>query len=79
MRIRAYIRKGLSFVLILLVELYKMVLSPVLPQACRFYPTCSVYAVGAIKKHGPFRGVYLAVKRIIRCNPFCEGGYDPVP
>ncbi|HON77627.1 MAG TPA: membrane protein insertion efficiency factor YidD [Spirochaetota bacterium] len=79
MRIRAYIRKGLSFVLILLVESYKMVLSPVLPQACRFYPTCSVYAVGAIKKHGPFRGVYLAVKRIIRCNPFCEGGYDPVP
>lgn len=79
MRIRAYIRKGLSVVLILLVELYKMVLSPVLPQACRFYPTCSVYAVGAIKKHGPFRGVYLAVKRIIRCNPFCEGGYDPVP
>ena len=78
MSIRAYIRKCLGFVLIVLVELYKILLSPVLPQACRFYPTCSVYAVGAIKKHGPFRGTYLAVKRILRCNPFCEGGHDPV-
>lgn len=79
MSIRAYMRKGLSVVLIAVVALYKVLLSPVLPPACRFYPTCSDYAVGAIKKHGPFRGLYMAVKRILRCNPFCEGGYDPVP
>jgi putative membrane protein insertion efficiency factor len=79
MSIRAYMRKGLSVVLIAVVALYKVLLSPVLPPACRFYPTCSDYAVGAIKKHGPLRGLYMAVKRILRCNPFCEGGYDPVP
>ena len=79
MSIRAYMRKGLSVVLLAVVALYKVLLSPVLPPACRFYPTCSDYAVGAIKKHGPFRGLYMAVKRILRCNPFCEGGYDPVP
>ncbi|HPB80569.1 MAG TPA: membrane protein insertion efficiency factor YidD [Spirochaetota bacterium] len=72
-------RKGLSVVLLAVVAVYKVLLSPVLPPACRFYPTCSDYAVGAIKKHGPFRGLYMAVKRILRCNPFCEGGYDPVP
>ncbi len=79
MSIRAYMRKGLSVVLLAVVAVYKVLLSPVLPPACRFYPTCSDYAVGAIKKHGPFRGLYMAVKRILRCNPFCEGGYDPVP
>lgn len=79
MSITGYVRKGITFVLIIIVKLYKVLLSPVLPQACRFYPTCSDYAVGAIKKHGPFRGACMAVKRILRCNPFCEGGYDPVP
>ena len=46
---------------------------------CRYIPTCSKYAVMAIEKHGPFKGVYLACKRILRCNPFSKGGFDPVP
>ena len=49
------------------------------PAACRFTPSCSVYAIEAIRKHGPFMGVYLAVKRILRCNPWGGSGYDPVP
>lgn len=50
-----------------------------LPPACRYTPSCSEYAVQALKKHGPFRGVYLALKRILRCNPWGGSGYDPVP
>ncbi|MDR1690168.1 MAG: membrane protein insertion efficiency factor YidD, partial [Clostridiales bacterium] len=53
--------------------------SPVLPNACRFYPTCSVYAFEAVDKYGVVKGLFLACKRILRCNPFCKGGYDPVP
>ncbi|HPA73556.1 MAG TPA: membrane protein insertion efficiency factor YidD [Spirochaetota bacterium] len=62
-----------------MIHLYKAALSPLLPPSCRFYPTCSEYAVEALKKHGLFFGVYLSVRRILRCNPFCRGGYDPVP
>jgi uncharacterized protein len=61
------------------IKLYQNTLSRVLPHACRFQPTCSQYAVEAIKKHGFARGGWLAVKRIVRCNPLSEGGYDPVP
>jgi uncharacterized protein len=61
------------------IKLYQNTLSRVLPHACRFQPTCSQYAVEAIKKYGFARGGWLAVKRIVRCNPFSEGGYDPVP
>jgi len=50
-----------------------------MPPACKFQPTCSVYAVEAIEKYGMIRGGFMAVKRIIRCNPFSRGGYDPVP
>jgi uncharacterized protein len=62
-----------------LIKLYQDTVSRVLPDVCRFQPTCSHYAVEAIKKHGLARGSWLAVKRIARCNPFSEGGYDPVP
>jgi putative membrane protein insertion efficiency factor len=62
-----------------LIKLYQNTVSEVLPHACRFQPTCSHYAVEAIKKYGFFRGSWLATRRIIRCNPFSEGGYDPVP
>jgi hypothetical protein len=65
-------------VLIALLRAYKLFLSPLLPSACRFYPTCSEYMAAAIEKHGPVRGVWLGVKRLCRCHPFHEGGYDPV-
>lgn len=61
------------------VRLYQMTLSRVLPPLCRFEPSCSQYAVEAVEVHGALRGGLLAVLRILRCNPFSEGGYDPVP
>lgn len=64
---------------VLLIKLYKYVISPVLPNACRFYPTCSQYAVEALTKYGLFKGGFLSIKRILRCHPLCDGGYDPVP
>ena len=62
-----------------LIELYQNTVSKVLPPVCRFQPTCSQYASEAIKKYGITHGSWLAARRIIRCNPFSEGGYDPVP
>jgi len=62
-----------------LIKLYQNTVSKMLPSACRFKPTCSQYAFEAIKKYGFARGSWLAAKRIMRCNPFSEGGYDPVP
>lgn len=58
---------------------YKTFVSPLLPPACRFFPTCSEYALQAITKYGPFKGSFLALKRISRCHPYHPGGYDPVP
>ena len=69
----------LSKLLIIIIKFYKLVLSPLLPSACRFYPTCSVYAIDALRRHGLVKGLLLSFKRILRCHPFCEGGYDPVP
>ena len=66
-------------VAVALLRLYKLVLSPFLPPACRFYPTCSQYAAQAIEKHGVLRGGILAAKRLARCHPFNPGGVDPVP
>ncbi len=65
--------------LVALIRGYKRVLSPALPPACRFVPTCSEYAAEAIEKHGPLYGVGLAVRRIVRCAPWHPGGLDPVP
>ncbi|HEY1213761.1 MAG TPA: membrane protein insertion efficiency factor YidD [Bryobacteraceae bacterium] len=65
-------------VLIATLRTYKRFISPLLPSACRFYPTCSEYTVQAIEKYGPWRGVWLGTKRIAKCHPFHEGGYDPV-
>ncbi|WP_343060249.1 membrane protein insertion efficiency factor YidD [Spirochaeta isovalerica] len=58
---------------------YKKVISPLLPNSCRFYPTCSTYSLEAVKKYGPFKGSYLSIKRITKCHPFNPGGYDPLP
>lgn len=65
--------------LILGVRAYQIVLSPLLPAACRYHPTCSHYAIEALEKHGALRGSWLAIKRIGRCHPFRPGGFDPVP
>ena len=65
-------------VLIALLKGYKLWISPWLPSACRYRPTCSEYMMDAIRAHGPLKGVWLGVKRLGRCHPFHEGGYDPV-
>lgn len=65
--------------LILLVRGYQVVISPHLPPSCRYYPSCSAYAIEALTKHGALRGSWLAARRIARCHPFRPGGYDPVP
>ena len=62
-----------------LIKLYQNTVSKGLPNVCRFQPTCSQYAFEAIKRHGFIRGSWLAAKRLVRCNPFSGGGYDPVP
>lgn len=66
-------------VAIALLKAYKRCISPLLPPACRFYPTCSEYAMTAIAKHGLLRGGILAAKRLSKCHPLNPGGYDPVP
>ncbi|MBN1620193.1 membrane protein insertion efficiency factor YidD [candidate division WOR-3 bacterium] len=60
------------------VEAYRIFVSPLFPNSCRFTPTCSEYAILAFKKYGLFKGGFCASKRILRCNPFCAGGYDPL-
>ncbi|MBR4234485.1 MAG: membrane protein insertion efficiency factor YidD [Clostridia bacterium] len=62
-----------------LIRFYKGAVSPYLPGACRFTPTCSEYAAQAIQRFGACSGGVMAAKRVLRCNPFCKGGYDPVP
>ncbi len=62
-----------------LIRGYRYIISPLLPPSCRFTPTCSCYAIEAITSHGTLRGILLSLGRILRCHPFCQGGYDPVP
>jgi putative membrane protein insertion efficiency factor len=69
----------ISVVLRAPIEIYRLLISPVLPSACRFEPSCSRYALGALHRHGALRGSWLALKRIARCHPWSAGGYDPVP
>ena len=66
-------------VLLGLLAAYRWLVSPLLPPACRFHPTCSSYAAEAERRHGALKGSCLTVKRLARCHPFCEGGVDPVP
>ena len=71
--------RAVKRVLLWLLRFYKRIISPLLPDACIYTPTCSEYAMEAIEKHGVIKGTGLAVWRILRCNPFAKGGYDPVP
>jgi len=66
-------------IIVLPIKFYRRWLSPLKPPACRFYPTCSQYALEAIETHGAARGLWLSVKRICKCHPFHPGGFDPVP
>ena len=72
-------RNVFGVLLLGLIWVYKLTLSPVLGTNCRFYPSCSDYALEAVSRHGPLRGAALMVKRILRCHPFHPGGVDPVP
>lgn len=73
------IARLLQRTLIGVVRGYRLLLSPWLGGACRFEPTCSLYAIGALEAHGPFAGSVLAAGRLLRCHPLCRGGHDPVP
>ena len=73
------VKEILSLPLILLVRFYQKFISPYKPSCCRFTPTCSQYALEALRKYGPLKGSWLAFKRIIRCHPWGSSGYDPVP
>ena len=69
----------LKWLLLTPIVFYQRCISPLTPASCRFTPTCSQYAREAIAKHGPFKGLYLALRRILRCHPWGGSGYDPVP
>lgn len=69
----------MKYLLIWLVRGYQIMISPYFPSSCRYHPTCSSYAIEAFKVHGSIKGVWLAIKRILRCHPWAEGGDDPVP
>jgi len=74
-----FVRELPKRMMLALLRFYKREISPMLPDACRFRPTCSEYAMQAIQKYGALKGGYLAIRRILRCHPFHPGGYDPVP
>lgn len=71
--------RALSIVLLALIRGYQLLISPLFPPSCRYFPTCSDYARQAVARHGPLRGGWLAVRRILRCHPWGGLGYDPVP
>ncbi len=69
----------MSYLAVLFIKLYQKMISPILPDSCRFYPSCSHYSIDAFKVHGFVYGGYLTIRRVLRCNPYCKFGYDPVP
>jgi putative membrane protein insertion efficiency factor len=69
----------MKFLIILPVRAYQLLVSPLLPPRCRYFPTCSNYMIEAVRKHGVFRGGYYGIRRILRCAPWGGHGYDPVP
>lgn len=74
-----YLRKAIVMLLLLPIRFYQTAISPLTPPSCRFIPTCSEYAKEAITKHGPAKGLWLALRRLLRCHPWGGSGYDPVP
>lgn len=78
-KIWSLLTRGLTWILVLPIVFYQKCITPYTPPSCRFTPTCSEYARQAILKHGPFKGLALAIWRILRCNPWGGSGYDPVP
>ena len=78
-RLRNSTKRVVAFPFILLIRFYQKCISPLKPPSCRFTPTCSQYAIEAIRKYGPIKGCWLAAKRIGRCHPWGGSGYDPVP
>lgn len=74
-----YLKKFFTLLFLLPVKFYQYCISPLKPPTCRYTPTCSQYAVEAIKKYGPLKGTWLAIKRLLRCHPWGGSGYDPVP
>ena len=79
MRVRKGFNAGVRGVVVALIQTYRWTLKPLLPPACRFVPTCSEYALTAVRRHGPWKGSWLALRRLARCHPWHPGGYDPVP
>jgi len=75
---KSFLQKCSTHFFLSLIRGYQLLISPLFPPTCRFTPTCSQYAIDAIKCHGIFRGFFMILKRIIRCHPFNDGGYDPV-
>ncbi len=74
-----YATYPLKLIFLLIIKFYQLVISPFTPPSCRYTPTCSAYSAEAIKKHGAIKGGWLALKRILSCNPWGGSGYDPVP
>lgn len=79
MAVLRFLNEILKMLLVGLIKFYQGAISPFLPNSCRYTPTCSQYGVEAIRKHGPFRGGWLTLKRLLSCNPWGGSGYDPVP
>jgi putative membrane protein insertion efficiency factor len=73
------LRKIFNAPFVFLIRVYQWVISPLLPNACRYFPTCSEYGISSFEKYGPLKGIFLTLKRILRCNPWGGSGYDPVP
>ncbi len=69
----------IKWAILIFIKFYQYLISPLIGQTCRFYPSCSEYAFEAVKKHGSLKGSFLALKRILKCHPFHPGGFDPVP
>ena len=78
-RLLSSCKRMAAWPLILLVRFYQLCISPLTPPSCRYTPTCSQYALEALRKHGPIKGLWLTLKRLLRCHPWGGSGYDPVP
>lgn len=74
-----WVLRPITLLMLALIRIYRFAISPLMGDRCRFYPSCSEYAIDSLNRHGPLKGVALALRRIGRCHPWHPGGYDPVP